>query len=328
VPTAIISGTGSCVPEKVISNLDLEKMVNTSDEWINTRTGIRERRVLEEGKATSDLAAAAAKKAMESAGVSAADLDLIVLATFTPDMFFPAAACLLQHRLGASKAAAFDVNAACSGFLYALSVATQYIKAGTAGKILVVGADVMSRVVDWQDRNTCILFGDGAGAIILEAGEDEPGRGVIDVQLYTDGSLAKILQIPAGGSKMPATVATVNDRLHYIKMNGSGTFKVAVRSLTESARYILRLHGYTSKDVDLFIPHQANQRIIKAVAEYLSLPMEKVCSVVDKYGNTSASSVPIALDEAVRTGRLKSGNLALLSAFGSGLTWASSLVRW
>ncbi len=328
MPTAIISGTGSCVPEKVISNLDLEKMVNTSDEWINTRTGIRERRVLEEGKATSDLAAAAAKKAMESAGVSAADLDLIVLATFTPDMFFPAAACLLQHRLGASKAAAFDVNAACSGFLYALSVATQYIKAGTAGKILVVGADVMSRVVDWQDRNTCILFGDGAGAIILEAGEDEPGRGVIDVQLYTDGSLAKILQIPAGGSKMPATVATVNDRLHYIKMNGSGTFKVAVRSLTESARYILRLHGYTSKDVDLFIPHQANQRIIKAVAEYLSLPMEKVCSVVDKYGNTSASSVPIALDEAVRTGRLKSGNLALLSAFGSGLTWASSLVRW
>ncbi len=324
---AVIAGTGSYLPKRVLTNSDLEKMVDTSDEWIQTRTGIRERRLVNDGVASSDLAVRAACSALENAGLSAAELDLIIVATVTPDRLFPATACLVQHRLGANKAAAFDLNAACSGFIYGLNIAEQYIKNGSYKNILLVGVETISKVVNWSDRNTCVLFGDGAGAVVVQASDDNC-RGIIDTKLYTDGSLADVLVIPAGGSKLPATHETIDENLHCIQMRGNELFKIAVRSLTESAQIILKKNRFTVNDIDLFVPHQANIRIIQAVANALSLPMDKVYSTIAKYGNTSSASIPIALDEAARKNRIKRRDLVLLSAFGSGIAWGASLIRW
>jgi 3-oxoacyl-[acyl-carrier-protein] synthase-3 len=323
----VITGTGINVPKKILTNADLEKMVDTTDEWIVTRSGISERHLVEDGVCTSDLGAGAGKKALESAGLAAEELDLIIVGTMSPDTIFPSSACVVQEKLGAKNAAAFDVSAACSGFLFILSIAEQYIRTGTYKNILVVGAETMSRFVDWEDRTTCVLFGDGAGAVVLQ-GRDEDSRGIISTRLFTDGSYRDTLYLPAGGSACPASAESVEKRKHYLKMEGKELFKIAISALTDASRTILEDTGFTLDDVDVFIPHQANIRIIKMVANLLDMPMEKVYTNIERYGNTSASSIPIALDEAVRTGRIKKGDLVLLAAFGSGLTWASTLLRW
>jgi 3-oxoacyl-[acyl-carrier-protein] synthase-3 len=327
MPKPVIIGTGICVPKKILTNFDLERMVETSDEWIVTRSGISQRHLVEDGICTSDLGAEAGKRALEKAGTKPEDLDLIMVGTMTPDMLFPSSACVIQKKLKAKNAAAFDVSAACSGFLFVLSIAEQYIKTGAFKNILVVGSETMSRFIDWDDRSTCVLFGDGAGALVLQ-GRNENSRGIIATRLFSDGSYKDMLYLPAGGSKRPASKASVGDKDHYLKMRGNELFKIAVRALTDSCRVILQEHDLTLDDVDLFVPHQANIRIIKAVANQLGLPMEKVFTNIERYGNTSASSIPIALDEAARSGRLKEGDLVLLAAFGSGLTWASSLLKW
>lgn len=322
---ARISGTGSYAPTRVLTNADLERMVATSSDWIIERTGIRERRVAATGEACSDLGVMAAERALKAAGISAADLDFILVATCTGDMPLPATACLLQHRLGAVRAAACDLSAACCGFIYALSVAEAYVKTGMR-HVLVVGSEVMSAITDWTDRNTCILFGDGAGAAVISVSDGE--RGILSTHLHSDGSLCDLIAVPGGGSRMPPSEKVVNERLQYMKMKGNETFKVAVRTLEEVARETLAANQLSIEDVDLYVPHQANVRIIKAVAERLGLPLEKVMLNMDRYGNTSAASIPIALDEAAREGRLKEGSLVMLGAFGAGLTWASALIRW
>lgn len=327
MPKPVIVGTGICVPEKILTNFDLERIVETSDEWIMTRTGISQRHLVVDGICTSDLGAGAAKKALEMAGINPEDLDLIMVGTMTPDMLFPSTACVVQKKLKAKNAAAFDVSAACSGFLFVLSIAEQYIKTGAFKNILVIGSETMSRFIDWDDRSTCVLFGDGAGALVLQ-GRNENNRGIIATRLFSDGSYNDMLYLPAGGSKRPASKASVEEKDHYLKMRGHELFKIAVRELSDSCRVILQENDLTLDDVDLFVPHQANIRIIKAVANQLDLPMEKVFTNIERYGNTSASSIPLALDEAARSGRLKEGDLVLLAAFGSGLTWASSLLRW
>jgi 3-oxoacyl-[acyl-carrier-protein] synthase-3 len=322
-----IAGTGASVPDRVLTNAELEQMVSTSDEWIVTRTGISERRIASDDQATSDLAEGAARQALEAAGVDPHDLDLILVNTVTPDMFFPSTACVLQERLGASRAAAFDLLAACAGFVYGLSVADAYLRAGVMRNILVIGADIMSRVVDWSDRGTCVLFGDGAGAALLQRTTGDPG--ILSTHLYSDGSKGKQLFIPGGGSRRPACRQVVDEKLITIRMpNGNEVFKTAVRSMEEAAIAALKANGVEVSDVDLFISHQANARIIYAVAERLDLPRERIYMNIDRYGNTSAASIPIAMDEAVRTGRLKRGDLLLLTAFGGGFTWGSSLIRW
>lgn len=323
----VITGTGISVPEKILTNADLEKMVDTTDEWIVSRSGISERHLVEDGVSTSDLGAGAGKNALESAGLAAEELDLIMVGTMSPDRLFPASACVVQEKLGAKNAAAFDVSAACSGFLFILSIAEQYIRTGTYKNILLVGAETMSRFVDWQDRTTCVLFGDGAGAVVLQ-GRDDGDRGIITTLLFTDGSYQDTLYLPAGGSAYPASVESVESGAHYLKMQGKELFKIAISALANASRAILADTGFTLDDVDVFIPHQANIRIIKMVANLLDMPMEKVYTNIERYGNTSASSIPIALDEAVRSGRIKKGDLVLLAAFGSGLTWASTLLRW
>ena len=321
----IITGTGSYLPEKVLTNFDLENMVDTSDEWIQTRTGIKERRIAN-GLLTSDMGAIAARKALEAAGLPAREVDLLVLATVTPDMPLPASACIIQDKIGA-KGAAFDINAVCSGFVYALSVAEQYIRTGAANNALVIGAETYSKIIDWSDRNTCVLFGDGAGAVLLQRSR-EAQRGIIQSKLQSDGSMAETICMPGGGVRHPCSEQTVSQRLHYMKMKGNETFKVAVRALTESALGILDENGFSVEELDLFIPHQANSRIIQAVAGAMSLPLEKTYNTIAKYGNTSAASIPITLDEALQCGRIKAGDLILLSAFGGGITWGSSLIRW
>ncbi|HEB74768.1 MAG TPA: ketoacyl-ACP synthase III [Nitrospirae bacterium] len=323
---ARITGTGLYVPKKVLTNFDIEKMVDTSDEWIRERTGIRERRIAEEGEAASDLALMAAHEALKSAGLKARKLDLIIVATVSGDMPLPSTACILQHKLGAKKAAAFDVNAACSGFIYALSAADAFIRAGTHERVLVVGAEVLSRITDWTDRSTCVLLGDGAGAAVLEA--DKGDRGILSVKLNADGSMWDLLHIPAGGSRMPATEETVKKRLHYMKMRGNETFKVAVRTLEKLVLSTLKEHRLEPEDIALLIPHQANHRIISATAKRLGLGLDRVMINLDRYGNTSAASIPIALDEAVRSGRVRKGDYIILEAFGGGLTWASALIKW
>lgn len=322
---AYISGTGSYAPAKVLTNADLEQMVATSDEWIRERTGIRERRLAATGEACSDLAVQAGKRALVSAGLAAAELDMILVATCTGDYPLPATACLVQHQLGATKAAACDLSAACCGFVYALSVADAYVKSGMR-HVLVIGAEVMSAITDWTDRNTCVLFGDGAGAVVVSASNGE--RGILSTQLRSDGTLCELIMVPGGGSRTPLSEKVVEERLQYIKMKGNETFKVAVRTLEEIARTTLSVNNLRVEDLDLYVPHQANIRILKAVIERLGLPMEKVLLNVDRYGNTSAASIPIALDEAVREGRVKSGSLVMLGAFGAGLTWASAVIRW
>jgi 3-oxoacyl-[acyl-carrier-protein] synthase-3 len=324
---SVVLGTGSELPKKVITNRDLEKMVDTSDEWITVRTGIKQRRVLEDGKGNAGMAYHAAKRALEDAGVEAKDLDAIVMGTVTPDYPFPSSACVLEDMLEARNAFSFDVNAACSGFLNALSVADSFVRTGKVRNVLVVGSDVLSRLLNWQDRTTCILFGDAAGAIVIGASEDGNG-GILSTKLGTDGSYVKALYVPAGGSLKPAKLDTVQNNEHTITMNGKEVFKIAVRSMEEVSRQALDEAGVSIDQVSLVIPHQANQRIIVALAERLGVAMEKIVVNLEKYGNTSAASVPVALDEARRQGRIQKGDIVLLNAFGAGFAWGAAVIQF
>ena len=320
---ARIAGTGSYLPDKVLTNDDLSKFVDTSDEWIAARTGIRERHVAAEGETTGDLAYHASGRALEAAGVQASELDLIVLGTTTPDVVFPSTACLLQHRLGANGCPAFDVNAACSGFIYALTVADKFIRSGAARTVLVVGAETLTRMVDWKDRTTCVLFGDGAGAVVLRADTE---TGILSTHMHADGSKKELLWNPVGvsvGFKPGEENAGV--RIH---MSGNDVFKHAVKALDSVVEETLEANGLDRHDIDWLIPHQANLRIIEATAKRLDMPMDRVVVTVDKHGNTSSGSVPLALDEAVRTGKVQRGHLVLLEAFGGGFTWGSALLRY
>jgi 3-oxoacyl-[acyl-carrier-protein] synthase-3 len=321
-----VTGTGAYLPDRRLTNQELERMVETSDRWIVERTGIRERRIAAPEEATSDLAAVAGRQALAASGVAASSVELIIVATATPDMLFPSTACLVQERLGAKQAFAFDLSAACTGFLYALAVADQYIRAGTYRTVLVIGAEVLSRMIDWTDRTTCILFGDGAGAVVVQA--DRGARGVLSTHLHSDGSLWDLIHIPGGGSRRPPSAETLADRMNFVKMKGSETFRVAVRALEEVAREALAANQLSSEQLSWIIPHQANLRILQAVAERLKVPADKVVINVDRYGNTSAASIPIALDEVVRAGRVRPDDLLLLEAFGAGLTWGAAVVRW
>ena len=323
---ARITGTGSYVPEKVLTNQDIEKFLDTNDEWIRARTGISERHIAADGEQTSDLATRAAERAMEMAGVSAEDLDLIVVGTITGDYPWPATACIVQGNLGAKNAGAFDVSAACSGFLYALSCAIDRVEAGRSKKALVIGAEVLSRIVNWEDRNTCILFGDAAGAVIVEAGEDD--RGILSTHLHADGTQLELLYQPGFGTKFLPSVEALRDKNYFLQMQGNEVFKVAVRSMSEVANIALQANGMTAEDVDLFIPHQANIRILNATAKKIGLKDEQVYINVNRFGNTSGATIPLALDEANRAGRLKEGDVVLLDAFGGGFTWAATLLRW
>lgn len=313
------------MPERVVTNHDLEKMVDTSDEWITERTGIKERRIARPDQAASDLACEAAKRALKKAQLKVEKIDLIIVATVSGDMPLPSTACLLQKKLGAVNAAAMDINAACSGFIYGLSVADAFIKSGKFKRVLLVGAEVLSKFTDWQDRTTCVLLGDGAGAAILAP---DHGRGILSVDIYADGRLWDLLHVPAGGSLIPASKETVEKRLHYIKMKGNETFKVAVRTLENLVVETLKKNNLKPSQLSLLIPHQANLRIIKATAERLGLPMERVVVNLTRYGNTSAASIPVALDEAIEEGRVKEGDYIMLEAFGGGLTWGSALIKW
>jgi 3-oxoacyl-[acyl-carrier-protein] synthase III len=323
---SVILGTGSELPAKVITNHDLEKMVETSDEWITVRTGIKERRILEEGKGNADMAFRAATRALEDAGLDAEDLDAIIMGTVTADYPFPSSACVLEDMLGAKGVFSFDVGAACSGFLNALSVADSYIRLGKIRNALVVGSDALSRLLNWQDRTTCILFGDGAGAVVL--GPSENGNGILSTKLRTDGSYAKTLYVPAGGSLKPANCETVERNEHTITMNGKEVFKIAVRSMEDISREALEEAGVGVEEVSLVIPHQANRRIIVALAERLGVPMDRVVVNLDRYGNTSAASIPVALDEAKREGRIQPGNIVLLNAFGAGFAWGAAVIKF
>ena len=320
-----IVGLGEYLPERVLTNADLEKMVETSDEWITTRTGIKERRLSSPGQATSDLAYKASVQALERARLDPAEVELIVVATITPDMPFPSVACFLQNALAARNAVCFDLSAACSGFLYALSVAQQFIANGTYKNALVVGAEVLSSVTDWTDRNTCVLFGDGAGAAVL--GEVEAG-GIRSIYLGSDGSKSDLLQIPGGGSRNPASEETIAQRQHYIKMQGNELFKFAVTLMANAAQAAIERAGLQCGDIDLVIPHQANIRIIQAVARKLGLGEDKLFLNIAKYGNMSAASTTTALCEAVTEGRVKKGDIVLLVAFGAGLVWGSCVIEW
>ncbi len=324
--TVSIIGTGSYVPERIMPNSELEKLVETSDEWITTRTGIKERRIAAEGEFTSDMAAKAAQNALENAGITAEEVDLILVATVTPDMFFPSTACFVQSKIGAKHAACFDVSAACSGFLYAIEIAQQFITSHTYDTILVIGAEKLSSIVDWTDRNTCVLFGDGAGAAVLR--HRGGGHGVISTFMGSDGGLSDILYIPGGGSRFPLTKENADQRLNCIKMNGKETYKHAVTSMLDAAHKVLAEANLDSKDLACVIPHQANLRIIEAIAHRMELPLDRFMVNLDRYGNTSAAAVAIALDEANRTGRMKVGDYVLLVVFGGGLTWASSVIQW
>jgi 3-oxoacyl-[acyl-carrier-protein] synthase-3 len=327
MPCVRIIGTGSFAPAKVLTNFDLEKMVETSDEWIRTRTGISERRVSAEDEATSDLAYQASLHALEAASLDPADLDMILVATITPDMFFPSTACILQERLHARRSGAMDISAACSGFIYGLAVVDGLLRLGAMRTVLLVGAETLTKIVNWKDRNTCVLFGDGAGAVVLRADEGE--RGILSTHLFADGGKGPLLMLPGGGSRNPMSQRVLDEGLGLIHMaNGNEVFKVAVRAMEDAALTALKHNNLEVGDVDLLIPHQANLRIISAVGQRLGLSEEKVCVNVQKFGNTSAASIPLALDEAVRAGRVKAGDLILLCAFGGGLTWGSAVIRW
>ena len=328
--TSSIIGTGSYLPEKILTNDDLSKIVDTSDEWITTRTGIKERHIAADDQATSDLAAEAARRAMTAAGVTPEDIDLIVVATVTPDMFFPSTACFVQRKIGATNAVCFDISAACSGFLYALQVARHFLNAGSRTTALVIGAEKLSSLVNWEDRNTCVLFGDGAGAVVIRAVDpdtDAPGR-VLSTVMGSDGTLSDLLKVPGGGSALPITPENAASRPNTIHMEGRETFKHAVTRMCQASEQALEMAGLTKADIAMVIPHQANARIITAIADRLGLPEEKTFVNVDKYGNTSAATIPVALDEAHRQGRIKRGDIVLLVAFGGGFTWASSVLRW
>nr|WP_212775145.1 beta-ketoacyl-ACP synthase III [Polycladomyces abyssicola] len=321
-----ILGTGAHLPEKVLTNFDLEKMVDTSDEWIVSRTGIRERRIAADNEASSDLAVEAGRKALEAAGITPDQLDLIIVATVTPDMMFPATACLVQDRLGASKAATFDLSAACTGFLYGITTAAQFIANGIYRYALVIGVDCLSKIINWEDRNTCVLFGDGAGAVVL--GPVEEGYGFLSFDLGADGSGGNLLLQPAGGSRIPATVESVEKKLHTISMTGGEVFKFAVRVMGNAAEEALKKVGMTKDDIDFLVPHQANIRIIDAAVKRFGLSEDKVIVNLDRYGNMSSASIPVALDEAVREGRIREGDTLVLVGFGGGLTWGAAVLKW
>ncbi|GAA5144575.1 ketoacyl-ACP synthase III [Prosthecobacter algae] len=325
-----IIGTGSYMPEKVLTNDDLSKFVDTSDEWITSRTGIRARRIAADDQATSDLASEAARRAMAAANVKPEDINLIVVATVTPDMFFPSTACFVQKKIGASNAVCFDISAACSGFLYALQVARHFINTGNRTTALVIGAEKLSSLINWQDRNTCVLFGDGAGAVVIrraEEGEDAPGR-VLSTVMGSDGNLTDLLKVPGGASACPITPENVASRPNTIHMEGRETFKHAVTRMCQASEQALEIAGLKKEDIAMVIPHQANARIITAIADRLGVPPEKTFINLDQYGNTSAATIPVALDEAHRQGKIKRGDIILLVAFGGGFTWASSVIRW
>lgn len=324
--TCSISGVGSYVPAKILTNADLEKLVETTDEWIMTRTGIKERRIAANNEFTSDLAAHAAQRALQKAGVSPAQVDLIIVATITPDMPFPSTACLVQHKIGAHRAAAFDLEAACSGFIYGLEIAQQFIMSRTYDTVVVIGAEKLSSIVDWEDRNTCVLFGDGAGAAVLQ---NRPNtHGLLTAVMGADGSKAELLFMPGGGSRCPASADSVASRLHYLRMEGKETFKSAVQAMQTAAQEALRRCEIDISRITCIIPHQANRRIIEAVGERLGAKPEQLFVNLHKYGNTSAASVAIALDEAVSSGRLRRGDLILLIVFGAGLTWGAAVIEW
>lgn len=324
--TAVISGTGAYLPERVLTNRDLETMVDTTDEWIVSRTGMRERRIAAPDEATSDLAAAAGRQAMEAAGVPPEEIDLVLVATITPDLPFPNTACLAQEKLGTNRAFCMGLEAACSGFVYGVEIARQFVAAGNARHVLVIGAEKMSAILDWTDRSSCVLFGDGAGAAVISRGVN--GRGIIGSVLGSDGRLSGLLHIPAGGSRLPTSAETVSQGLHFLKMNGREVFRHAVTSMTAAARDVLDRCDMRAEDVDWIIPHQANLRIIRAIGDRLQWPPERFVINAEKFGNTSAASVPIALDEAVRDGRIREGDRVMLLVFGGGFTWGATLVEW
>ena len=322
-----ISALGTYVPPRLLTNADLEKMVETSDQWITERTGIRERHIVDKGVATSDLAVEAAKKALAQRGIEASDLDAILVGTVTPDMFFPSTACLVQNKLGAKGVWGFDLSAACSAFLYALQVGTQFVATGAHKRVMVIGADVMSSIIDYTDRATCIIFGDGAGAVILEPAEND-SLGMIDFIHEVDGSGGCSLYMPGGGSLNPSTHETVDQKMHYVHQDGQAVFKFAVRKQTELCEKILERNGIKASDIDVFVAHQANKRIINATAERLALRPESVVLNIDRYGNTTAGTIPLAMDTARQEGKLKKGDLVLLASVGAGFTVGATLLRW
>jgi 3-oxoacyl-[acyl-carrier-protein] synthase-3 len=322
---ARVGGTGSCLPERILTNQELERMVDTNDEWIVSRTGIKERRIADPKDATSDLASKAGLNACNNAGVDPAELDLIIVSTVTPDMIFPSTACLVQKNIGAINAAAFDIEAACTGFIYGITIASQFIQTGYYKNVLVIGADILSRITDWQDRNTCVLFGDGAGAMVLTA-SDKPG--IMSSYLKSDGNGSGHLYCPAGGSRLPASQETIANRLHYTNMEGSEVFKFAVRALPEAANTALQKCGMEVDDIDWLFPHQANIRIIESAAKRLGIPMDRVAVTLDRYGNNSSATIPIAIDEFARLDRIKNGDNIALVGFGGGLTWGASIIKW
>lgn len=323
---AVVTGVGRYVPPKCLTNQDLEKSVETTDQWIQERTGIKQRYVCPPDMATSDLAVEAGKRALEDAGVTAAEIELIIMCTTTTDMSFPSTGNLVQHRLGATKAGAFDLSCGCAGFVYGLCVASQFIVSGTFKKILVIGADTLSRIMDWTDRRTCVLFGDGAGAAVVEGTRD--GYGIVSISLKSDGGGGDLLKLPAGGSRLPPSHETVDGKKHFIHMNGSEVFKFAVKAIADTTLEVLAKTGLGPTDVDLFIPHQANSRIIENAAKRAGIPMDKVYMNVSRYGNTSCGSIPIALSEVVERGMLKCGDLLVLCGFGAGLSWGATVIRW
>lgn len=321
-----IAGTGSYMPQRIMTNAELETIVDTSAEWIVTRTGIAERRIAAENETTSDMGAEAARRALADAGVSPEEVDMIVLGTITPDLPFPNTACLVQDKIGAKNAVCFSIEAACSGFVFALEIGKQFVAAGAAKTVLVVAAEKMSSIIDWTDRETCVLFGDGAGACVLKAAEGT--RGLMHAVLGSNGALAELLMVPGGGSRQPLSEEVLRERNHYLKMEGREVFKHAVKSMTTIARQVCAEQGLTTKDVACIVPHQANIRIIEAIGQRLNEPVEKFFINLDKYGNTSGASVIVALDEAVRAGVIKRGDLVMLLVFGGGFTWGSSLLEW
>ena len=323
---ARITGTGFAVPERILTNADLEKMVDTSDEWITARTGIKSRYIASGNEYTSTFATRAAERAMAMAGIGPEEIDMLIVATVTPDFPFPSTACLVQNNLKAVRATAFDISAACSGFLYALSLAEKYIMTGAAQKALVIGAEVLSRIVDWTDRNTCCLFGDGAGAVVVEASAGE--RGILSTHIHSDGRHWELLYQPGAGNRNPASQKILDEKMAYINMQGNDVFKLAVRAMEDVALEALAANNLTTSDIDLFIPHQANRRIIDAIGKRLGLNGEQLFINLERYGNTSSASIPIALDEVHRSGRIKEGDIILLDAFGGGLTWGATLMRW
>ena len=326
-PSIIITGTGSYAPKKVVSNEDMATIVETSDEWIRTRSGIRERRFAAEGEASSHMATAAAEAAIRDAGIDRDEIDLLIIATMTPDMPFPSTACLVQSQLGLKTITAFDIQAACSGYVYALNVASNMLRSGSYRKALIVGSETMSSILNFEDRTTCVLFGDGASAAVLEC-SNESGVGILDSIAGADGSDPELLYQPAGGSRLPASKSTVETREHALRMNGKEVFKLAVRVMGQACTDLLDRNGLTPESIDWVVPHQANMRIIESLAKRLKLPMEKFHNNLDRYGNTSAASIGLALDEARRGDKIQSGDRVLLVAFGAGLTWGSTLIKW